>query len=63
MVNKQTEAIFGYERHELIGRQVEILMPDGFRSKHRDHRAHYYSNPKVRTMGPSPDPEYINGHR
>ena len=32
LVNKETERLFGYSRHELIGRQVEILIPERSRA-------------------------------
>jgi len=51
LVNAQTEALFGYHREELIGKAVEMLIPERFREKHVGHRAGYFGNPKVRTMG------------
>jgi PAS domain S-box-containing protein len=51
MVNAQTERIFGWGRHELAGKKVEILIPERFRSKHVYHREGYVENPKVRGMG------------
>ncbi|MDE3109696.1 MAG: PAS domain S-box protein, partial [Acidobacteriota bacterium] len=32
--NEQTERLFGYNRDELVGQPVEILVPDRFRSTH-----------------------------
>jgi len=51
VVNSQTERLFGYSREELIDRPVEMLLPDRFRDRHRDHRASYASDPKLRPMG------------
>jgi PAS domain S-box-containing protein len=51
LINQQTENLFGYPRHELIGKPVEILIPLDFRNKHIGHRTHYFSDPKVRSMG------------
>jgi PAS domain S-box-containing protein len=51
LVNAQTEKLFGYDRNELLGKQVEILIPDRFRPKHPGHREGYFSEPKVRSMG------------
>ncbi len=50
-VNAQTEHIFGYKREELIGSQVENLMPHGLRERHHSHRRNYQSNPHTRPMG------------
>lgn len=51
LVNSQTEKLFGYSRDELLGRPVEILMPERFRKAHVGHRATYYSAPRTRPMG------------
>jgi protein-histidine pros-kinase len=51
LVNSNTEQMFGYSRDELMGKKVEILVPDRFRSRHRRDRAVYYSEPSVRPMG------------
>ncbi len=51
MVNEQTEKLFGYSREELLGEEVEILIPERFRSKHRKEVAEYFLNPRVRPMG------------
>lgn len=50
-VNVQVERMFGYERQELIGQPVEILMPERFQKSHIKHRAEYIENPHLRTMG------------
>ncbi|HEY8945568.1 MAG TPA: PAS domain S-box protein [Polyangiaceae bacterium] len=51
LVNAQTEALFGYERDELIGKRVEQLMPARFRATHPDYRSAYFREPRVRAMG------------
>jgi PAS domain S-box-containing protein len=51
MVNAQTEKLFGYERAELIGHTVELLIPARMRAVHPEHRARYSADPKVRAMG------------
>jgi PAS domain S-box-containing protein len=50
-VNRQVESLFGYERVELLGRPIEILLPDSFREVHRAHRTRYRVDPGVREMG------------
>lgn len=51
LVNAQTERMFGYERAELLGQAVEILMPSRYRGQHSEHRRSYCDQPKVRAMG------------
>jgi PAS domain S-box-containing protein len=50
-VNKQVEQMFGYTPKELIGQSVEMLMPDQFEHKHRQHVSDYMSAPSIRPMG------------
>jgi PAS domain S-box-containing protein len=50
-VNAQTEALFGYARAELLGRPVEVLIPERFRGGHEAHRRGFLTAPKLRPMG------------
>lgn len=50
-VSAQTEQLFGYARGELLGKKVECLLPERFRSRHVGQRAHYSQSPRVRPMG------------
>jgi protein-histidine pros-kinase len=54
-VNSQTEKLFGYDRGELIGQSVEILVPERFRSKHSEYRGGFNANPQARPMGAGRD--------
>ena len=51
LINSQTEKLFGYARHELLGQSVETLIPSRFCDGHPSHRHKYFGNPRVRPMG------------
>src|SRR5207248_2626262 len=51
-VNKRIEEMFGYDRNDLVGQPLEMLLPKRFREGHAHYRAHYFSQPAVRAMGP-----------
>ncbi len=56
-VNGQAEKMFGHAREELMGQEVEILMPQRFRNGHRRQRAGFTEHPSIRPMGMRPDEE------
>ncbi len=51
LANKQTEKLFGYSREELVGKPLDLLIPDRFRRTHADHVRRYTAQPTTRTMG------------
>lgn len=51
LVNSQTERLFGYQRADLIGQTVEMLVPARFRGRHPHHRAGYFADSRLREMG------------
>jgi PAS domain S-box-containing protein len=51
LVNAQVERLFGYGRAELIGQNVELLIPQRLRGRHVEHRTHFLHAPRMRPMG------------
>ncbi len=50
MVNNRAEALFGYEKGELLGGPLETLLPERYRGAHGGHRAGYFAKPSSRPM-------------
>ena len=51
LVNTRTEEMFGYQRDELIGQAIEILMPENVRVYHPQLRIDFVSGHDIRSMG------------
>jgi PAS domain S-box-containing protein len=50
-INSRGESMFGYQRGELIGQSIEILVPERFRKTHPSRRKEYSAKAQVRPMG------------
>ncbi len=55
IVNRKAEELFGYLRHELLGRSIEILVPPASRTKHEHYRDEFAETQQSRTMGAGRD--------
>ncbi len=53
LINAPAEKVFGYERQEMLGQRVEMLMPERFREQHAGNRSGYFQAPLTRSMGSS----------
>lgn len=51
LVNHQAELFFGYHRAELLGQDIEMLLPEAQRDAHRQHRRGFMEEPRTRPMG------------
>ncbi len=51
LVNRSVTRLLGYEEADLLGRPVELLIPDSLRADHVSHRASYAVQPVPRAMG------------
>jgi len=51
LVNARIEEMFGYSRDELLGRPLDILLPERYRAAHREHHRQYFAHPRTRPMG------------
>jgi len=51
LVNTHVEELFGYRREELLGKSVDILVPERFASQYPAHRAKFLAAPTARAMG------------
>ncbi len=50
-VNARVASMFGYQRSELLGQSIDILVPERFRRTHPARRGEYASAARVRPMG------------
>ncbi|HTY56836.1 MAG TPA: PAS domain S-box protein, partial [Candidatus Binataceae bacterium] len=49
--NPQLVQTFGYDRAELVGQKIEMLLPERLRDVHVAHRREYLNSPRPRPMG------------
>ena len=51
LVNAHAEKLFGWPRNELIGKDIEVLVPERFVHAHPGDRANFFAAPEARAMG------------
>ena len=51
LLNAAAERLFGYRRDELLGANIDMLVPDAVRGRHEAHRKQYAAHPTTRPMG------------
>ncbi|MHB8839403.1 MAG: two-component system sensor histidine kinase NtrB, partial [Gemmatimonadaceae bacterium] len=55
LANREIERLFGYDRHELLGQPVEMLIPAHSQSGHARQRETYARDPDRRVLGSGRD--------
>lgn len=50
-MNVQGEKLFGYDRQEVVGKDHDILVPEGQKEKHATALKAYMRQPRIRVMG------------
>lgn len=60
LVNRETERLFGYDRSELLGQPIELLVPARYREHHPAFRSGFVDAPRARAMGAGRD---LHGRR
>jgi len=51
LVNDRAEQMFGYSMKEIIGKPHDLLLPERFIKAHAGHVAHFFDEPRIRSMG------------
>lgn len=51
VINAQLEEMFGYRREELLGHEIELLVPERFRERHLGYSRDFLGAPRIRAMG------------
>ena len=55
LANSRTEELFGYAPAELLGKKIEILVPERYRARHHEYRNGFLQNASARPMGAGRD--------
>lgn len=55
LLNQALAVLFGYDRRELLGCSVDMLVPERFRKQHPEHRRAFFALPTARSMGKDRD--------
>lgn len=51
LINRRAEEIFGYSQDEVVGRPLNLLLPERFFETHRQHLSEFFKDPRIRSMG------------
>jgi len=51
LVNGRFVELFGYEKDEIVGQRLNLIIPERSRAAHSEHTRNYFKSPHVRSMG------------
>jgi len=51
LANNQAVTLFGWAQDELLGKPIDMLVPERFRGPHPGHRDGFFEQPRTRAMG------------
>jgi PAS domain S-box-containing protein len=51
LVNQKAMSLLGYDKSELLGQNISLVIPLRYRERHWQHTQHFHANPMVRPMG------------
>jgi protein-histidine pros-kinase len=51
LINDRLSALTGYDKHEVMGRSMNLFIPDELHKKHNAHILKYFAGPRIRPMG------------
>jgi PAS domain S-box-containing protein len=51
LINRQTEKLFGYSREDLLGKAIDVLVPDRFRERHSHQVREFSAAPRAHALG------------
>ena len=51
LANRMAEKMFGYNHGELLGQQLDLLVPTDAQHRHREYHEAFFANPRNRPMG------------
>jgi PAS domain S-box-containing protein len=49
--NQQAELLFGYDRTEVLGKDLRVLLPAALHAAHEKHIKRFFAHPQTREMG------------
>jgi PAS domain S-box-containing protein len=51
LVNTTATRLFGHAKEDLVGKPLDVLIPERYRKAHAKHIAHFFKKPRIRPMG------------